>query len=421
MKFLITFFLAFILTQTHGFSASRVGIFEPILIVRRANPLVSHPFTMPITAMRSDTFVCSPHILRRHVSLHPSSSLFAVSRRLLNDEKRRNTLEIANPCIDGIFQYGFEEPAVLSDFLNATLEFAGDQSIEDIQYLSKAIPSAIPSTNPRSPLSLSYNFTVDVRCRTKEGRHFLIEMQNDFRDDYHLKCLIEHARMLSRLDTDQNLEDQNRRAKKNKNDRDRFWKGINGLYTIVITNKSFPLSRVKSNYAKEPVMEPLLVNPYELRHIKQLNRRYGDIPNQIVLLMLDNLKKSVEQLSSPIERWAYLFRDSSMRAGSMKIPETREIQDPESIAGEDKAISAFIERIKIKNIPIEVRERYIRALNYYNYSILDIEEKARERGIEQGVQMVAENMLKAKKPINEVMEMTGLSEEQIKGLVKPAS
>jgi hypothetical protein len=420
MKFLITFFLAFILTQTHGFSASRIGIFEPIL--RKANSLAFNPFTMPMTSMQSHTFVCSPHILRRHVSLHPSSSLFAVSRRLLSDEKRRNTLEIANPCIDGIFQYGFGEPAILSDFLNAALEFKGNQSIETIEYLPKEMPSAIPSPNPKSPLSLSYNFTVDVRCRTKEGRHFLVEMQNDFRDDYHLKSLIESARMLSRLDTDQNLEDRAKRIERNKKDGKNFWKGINGLYTIVITNKSFPLRRMKSHYVEEPVMEPLLVNPYELRHIKQLDRHYGDVPNQIVLLMLSNLNKPVEQLSSTIERWAYLFKDSSMRTGVEEIPETREIQDPKGIAGGDKAISDFIERINMKNLPEEVRERYIRTLNYYNTTILDIEEKAREKGIEQGVQRVAENMLKANKPINEIMEMTGLSEEQIKGfLVEPVS
>ena len=103
--------------------------------------------------------------------------------------------------------------------------------------------------------------------------------------------------MLSRLDTEQNLEDQAQRAETNKGDTKKFWKGIQGLYAIVITNKAFPLSRMKNSYSSEPVMEPYLVNPYELRHTKKLERHYGDVPNQIVLLMLDNLKKSAKELN----------------------------------------------------------------------------------------------------------------------------
>jgi predicted transposase/invertase (TIGR01784 family) len=343
-------------------------------------------------------------------------------KRFFSGKKTDKSVEISNPCIDGVFQYGFSEPSILSDFLNAALELREEQSIEDIQYLPKDMTSSDPMS------ALGYHFTVDVRCRTKEGSHFLVEMQNDFRDDYHLKSLVEHARMLSRLDVDQNMGDQAQREENNKSDKKKFWKGIQGLYTIVITNKTFPLSRMKSYYSSESVMEPLLVNPYELRHTKQLNRHYGDVPNQIVLLMLDNLTKSAEELSSPIERWAYLFKDSSLRTGVKKILETKKIQDPEVVAGPDKAITAFIDRVSVKNLPQEVRDRYIRSLNYYNTTILDIEDKATERGVEQGIEqgieigveqgieIVAKNMLKSGKPIAEIMEMTGLSEEQIKNL-----
>lgn len=230
-------------------------------------------------------------------------------------------------------------------------------------------------------------------------------MQNDFRDDYHLKSLIEHSRMLSRLDTDQKTEDQSKRAEKGKKYEDWFWKGIQGIYAVVITNKAFPLTRMKSSYPTETIMEPLLVNPYELRHIKQLDRHYGDVPNQIVLLMLDNLKKSVSELSSSIERWAYLFKDSSMRSGVKKLPETKEIEDPEVIAGKDEAIREFIERVDIKNLPYEVRDRYLRAVRYYNTAILDIEEKATQKGRKEGQiellnQMLLEGIL-TKEQFNE--------------------
>jgi hypothetical protein len=187
--------------------------------------------------------------------------------------------------------------------------------------------------------------------------------------------------MLSRLDTDQTMKDKKQRSAQNKKDANRFWKSIEGFYTVVITNKGFSSTKMKDSYPNESVMEPLLVNPYEIRHVKQLNRHYGDIPNQLVLLMLDNLKKPASELTSLIERWAYLFKDSSMKSGVKLWPETKVIEDSEIIAGEDEAIREFIERVDIEHLPLEIRNRYLRALKFYNDAIFDIQEKGRAEGI----------------------------------------
>jgi hypothetical protein len=319
-----------------------------------------------------------------------------------------SVLKICNPCIDAVFRYAFEEPRILCSFLNAALDFEGDQCIDSIEYLSQELPSSDPSSD------FSYRFTVDVRCRSKNGHHFLIEMQNDFRDDYHLKCFVEHCRMIGQLDTAQTLEDQSQRSEQNSHDRLKFWKGIQGLYTIVITNKSFPITRCKSQYADEPLMEPFLVNTYELRHIKQLERHFGDIPNQIILLMMDRLEKKAADLTSSIERWAYVFKDKSMRSGACKIHETKTIEEPAVIAGDDGAILAFFDRLNIKNVPHSVRERYVREVRYFNGSILDIREQGREQGYIEGLRVVAENMLKSGMPVQNVISLTGLTEDQIR-------
>lgn len=396
MRFLVRLFLACFLIQTHGFCASKISVLEPLVTtsLRRVHlsamkPNILSAYSFPVFQPYS-----SPRI---------PSKCFAVPKRFFSDESKTNAVKIGNPCIDGIFQYGFESSMALKGFLNAVLGFEGEKSIQNIEYLRRDMPPSDPS----SPLG--YHFTVDVRCRTKEGQHFLVEMQNDFRDDYHMKSLIEHSRMLSRLDIGQNMEEQEQRSEKSKKDTKKFWKGIQGLYAVVITNKSFSRSSMKSSYPGEPMMEPFLVNSYELRHTKQLERRYGDIPNQIVLFMLDNLKKSVTELSTPVERWAYLFKDSSMRSGVTKISETKEIEDPEAIAGEDQAIREFIDRVNIKHLPYEVRERYINAISYYNGCILDIQEKAEERGRKE----VAKNLLKGGMKPEDVAINTNLSEEQV--------
>ena len=307
------------------------------------------------------------------------------------EESKSKSIRMTNPCIDSVFQYGFLEPSILSDFLNAVLSFTGENAIEEITYLPKDLAASDPLS------SFAYHFTVDIRCRTKNNHHFLIEMQNDFRDDYHLKSLVEHSRMLSRLDTDQSLEEQALRVEKNKGDVSKFWKNVEGLYTIVITNKAFSSDRMKSSYPGEAMMEPFLVNNYELRHTEQLERRYGDTPNQIVLLMLDNLNKKAEELSSSLERWAYLFKDPSLKSGVRKISETKEISDPDLVSGGNKSIRAFIDRVNIEHLPQEVRERYIRSLVYFNDTILDISMKSREEGEQIGIAKGEQKLLEEKR------------------------
>ena len=329
------------------------------------------------------------------------------SLRQFGSDTSTSALKICNPCIDAVFRYAFEEPRILCSFLNSALDFNGDQRIESIEYLPRELPSSDSSSHA------SYRFTVDVRCRSKDGRHFLIEMQNDFRDDYHLKCLIEHCRMIGRLDTAQNLEDQTQRTEKNKNDRLKYWKDIQGLYSIVITNKSFPLPRFKSLYTDEAVMEPFSVNAYELRHVKQLERRFGNVPNQIVILMIDRLEKETAGLTTSIERWSYVFQNKSMRSGAAKILETKTIEQPAVIAGDDEAILAFFDRLNIEKVPRSLRERYLSDISYFNDSIIDIRDQGFNEGLEKGVKNVATRMLKSGMPVPDIMALTGLSAQQI--------
>ena len=393
--------------------------------IRRASSLVS-PSVARYSAYisQSDTLGrFSPSFMR----LHPTSSvanpsLFRVSRRLFGSEApEHHSRRIYHPCIDGIFQYGFESPTAVTNFLNAALDFKGQREIQNVEHIKRDMPTA----DPTSPLG--YHFTVDVRCRTKDGHHFLVEMQNDFRDDYHLKALTEHSRMLARLDTDQTEDDKEKRKLKNKDHASHFWKGIQGIYTVVITNKAFSQKRMKLSHPNETLMEPLLVNPYELRHAEQLDRHYGDMPHRIVLLMLDHLKKPAAELSSPIEDWAYVFKDTALKSGTTKIPETKDIEDIELVANRNPGIREFIERIDVNNLPAEVRDRHVRAIHYYNTTIVDIEEKGIEKGIEKGKAIgKREGLLQAscamKKfgiPDDKIAEALGLNQQEMQSLKMP--
>ena len=158
-------------------------------------------------------------------------------------------------------------------------------------------------------------------------------------------------------------------------------------------------------------MEPLLVNPYELRHTEQLDRHDGHVPNKIVLLMLDHLNKPVAELKTPIEDWAYVFKDRKLRSGVKAIFETKELEDIELIANRNPGIREFIERIDVNNLPKEVWEHYMRDIHYYNTTIIDIEEKGIAKGIEMGIEKgkregIKEGLLKAARVLKELRTMS---------------
>ena len=383
--------------------------------MKRAASVLSPPVARYSTMLTRD--VALVRVSRGFVSLQPTRSMvprsvFAVSRRLFASQSPEHyySRTIHHPCLDGIFQYGFESHTALTNFLNAALDLKGETEIQQVEHIKKDMPTADPSTPS------GYHFTVDVRCRTKDGHHFLVEMQNDFRDDYHMKALAEHSRMVSLLDTDQTKEDKNKRAAKNKQDANRFLKGIQGIYTIVITNKGFHSKRMKLAYPAEKKMEPLLVNPYELRHTKQLDRHYGDVPYRIVLLMLDHLNKPVAELKTPIEDWAYVFKDRILRSGE-GISKTKVLEGIELIANRNPGIKEFIERTDVNNLPNEARDRKMRAIHYYDTTIIDIEEKGIEKGMKEGL-LKAARVLKELKTMShaEIAIKLDLTEADVSGI-----
>ena len=377
----------------------------------QALPLLKR-WALPLVGIHATESVRWFHTLRVCIPSNRASCSVAESRRCFSVKKETMSVQIAHPCLDSIFQYGFADPEILKDFLNVVLEFGGAHAIDDITYLPQNLPPENPYEKP------SYQFTVDVRCRTKSGRHFLIEMQNDFRSDYHLKALIEHSRMLSRLGIDEIPSDRSKRTANNVNDKKKFWKGVEGLYTIIVSNKGFPSSTFKTHYSGETVAEPFVVNPYELRHVKQLDRHVGDVPIQVVFFMLDKLKlPHPGQVLTPVERWAQVFRDPALKSGVARIPTTKKIKDVEALAGDVKSIRAFIHRLNVTNLPIHVKESYDRSIKYNNGAILDIQEKASQKALKS----VAEKMLIDGSSVSQIVKITGLSHQFVESLASQKS
>lgn len=86
-----------------------------------------------------------------------------------------------DPRYDITFKKVFNEPDLLISFLNALLPLKDDEQVVSIEYLS---PEMIPET-PTNKYSI-----VDVRCKDKEGRQFIVEMQMVWSEEFKSRVLL---------------------------------------------------------------------------------------------------------------------------------------------------------------------------------------------------------------------------------------
>ena len=156
---------------------------------------------------------------------------------------------------------------------------------------------------------------------------------------------------------------------------------------------------------------------------------------------------------TPVERWAQVFQDPALRSGVATIPTTKRIKDVEALAGDVKSIRAFIDRLDVTKLPLHLKDNYDRIVNYNNGAMLDIQEKALEKGKkigkkdgmklgeeigmkkgeeigmkkgeekgmkkgeEKGMKCVAERMLIEGSTISQIVKITGLSFEFVESLI----
>jgi hypothetical protein len=337
-------------------------------------PISRSPQT-PLSMASSSATFSTPYFTSRSVHSQRSANVDSIS------ETSSSELDICRPFFHSIFRYAFEDTVIICSFLNTILNLQGDNRFEAFQNLPSLIH--LPSSDPTTD-TLNYEFTVTARCRTIDGRHFLIEMQNNFGDDRLLKHLITHGRVVNRLEYARKNENKRRNEEKNKDYNLALWQGITGVYTIVLTNQTLSPSRLEEIFSDEAVTEPCWFSPSELRHTNQFHRRFEDVPNEVVFLMIGHLNKPPVQLSSSLERWCYVLKDENKSRNGL-IEETKKIDNPDVVAGDVKAIHYLFERLKIQNVPYRVRESYFRYFSDHNESVSALRDMAFKKGFLEGL------------------------------------
>lgn len=92
-----------------------------------------------------------------------------------------------DPKADLTFKRVFgEHPNLVASLLNSLLPLPAGEEIADIEYMS---PERVPRT------SIGKNSIVDVFCKTKDGRKFIVEMQMCWTADFRDRALFNSAKV----------------------------------------------------------------------------------------------------------------------------------------------------------------------------------------------------------------------------------
>ena len=86
---------------------------------------------------------------------------------------------------------------------------------------------------------------------------------------------------------------------------------------------------------------------------------------------------------------------------------------------DDPYFNDFMEQAEFANMSMEEQDKYIASMKQkwdYDNSIEFAEQKGLEKGLEQKAVEIARKMLEKKKEMAEIVEFTGLTEEQIRAL-----
>ena len=273
-----------------------------------------------------------------------------------------------DPKADLTFKKIFgEHPNLVMSLLNALLPLPKGQEIKDIEYLS---PERVPRT------SIGKNSIVDVFCKTKDGRQFIVEMQMYWSTNFKDRVLfnsakvyvdqLEHAEDFTDLRPVYSLNLVNENFEKDIPEFIHYYRMVHEKYTEKVID-GFHLVFVElKKFQPQSIAERKMAVLW-LRFLTEINKNTEEVPQE--LLENDEIREAIE-----------LVQESAY---------TRE-----QLMGYD----LFWDAVRVDREKATEAERRYKA------------------GLKEGVEETARKMKTKGYAIEDIAEITGLTAEEIDGL-----
>jgi predicted transposase/invertase (TIGR01784 family) len=272
-----------------------------------------------------------------------------------------------DPKADIVFKKIFgDHPHLLVSFLNAVLPLPSDSSIVELSYLPTEQVPHIPE----------FKRTIaDVKCKDEKGRVFIVEMQMNWTDSFRNRLLFGTSQALvKQLDSGEDYH---------------------------LLQPVYGLGLVAEIYEKT---QPQWYHHYQLVKKGDLD---SDIIEHLQLIFIELPKFPVH---SPDEKrlrllWLRFLReiDEKTKVISEELLEIPEIA--EAIQLTEEAAYTKAELVVYEGYWDQIRREKTLMRDKYAEGLAEGEAK--------GIEKIAMNMLRANKPVDEIMLLTGLSEQAI--------
>ena len=272
-------------------------------------------------------------------------------------------MTILNPRVDFAFKklFGSEENKdILISFINSVV--SKDDQVIDVILLN-------PYNNKEhqsDKLSI-----LDIKATDERGRQYNIEMQITDQVYYNQRALY----YWSRLYTSQLQEG------------DAFGD----------LKKTISINVLNFDYFDE---EPTYHNVFKVLHAESHKSYFEDL--ELHFIELHKFDDEAGPIKTTLDRWAK-FLKKAHRYDKATFPEELRVEP---------AIEKAFFSLNTLSLDKDEREIYEARLKWLRDEDAALQ-KAHEKGIEQGIEKIAINMLKANKPIDEIILFTGLSEKDI--------
>ncbi len=273
-----------------------------------------------------------------------------------------------DPKADLTFKRIFgEHPHLVMSLLNALLPLPKGQEIKDIEYMS---PERVPRT------SIGKNSIVDVFCKTKDGRQFIVEMQMYWSTNFKDRVLfnsakvyvdqLEHAEDFTDLRPVYSLNLVNENFEKDIPEFIHYYRMVHEKYTEKVID-GFHLVFVElKKFQPQSIAERKMAVLW-LRFLTEINKNTEEVPQE--LLENDEIREAIE-----------LVQESAY---------TRE-----QLMGYD----LFWDAVRVDREKATEAERRYKA------------------GLKEGIEETARRMKSKGYAVEDIAEITGMTAEEIEGL-----